>query len=362
MRKEDRFNWFVLDAMEEMQYHAMTLGELELYRGVEYVERIVAESDIPIALANARYTGSGELIGQRTVIHEVRGLRYGIIGLIGQDFGEGIEKFEELGFTIEDPFKVAADLVPAVSAEVDLVVVLAHMGSADTFQLPKQVPGIDLLVFGHYPGTVASTQVEGAVTIRSGQRGQYFGETRVVLNPENEIVSYKGKAIPLTLDRFCEDPRMAADLAQLKSETQAEAKKQELERELAQNEDKLVLGQDHYLGDLKCARCHVDVYESWQETGHAEAWQSLVAEHKESDTECLECHVTGFRAPGGFRGVGTDQDMRNVQCEACHGMGTLHDMAGLESPPLGEQTCLPCHDAENSPGFDFESYWAQIAH
>ncbi|MGD8397140.1 MAG: multiheme c-type cytochrome [Candidatus Eiseniibacteriota bacterium] len=366
-RHEDAYNWFVLEAMGTMDYDAMTLGELELYRGVEYVERIIADSKVPITLANVTFTGSGERIGEEYLIREVDGVKIAITGLLGQDFGEGVEKFEELGFTVADPFQVANELVPRLDEMADLVLVMAHMGSADTFQLPKQVPGIDLLVFGHYPGTVASTQVEGAVTIRSGQRGQYLGETRIVVNPEDEIVSYVGKAVPILLDQVCIDEDLEGKLQVIHDEAKADQKRAELEREIDQDANKLVLGQDHYLGDLKCARCHFDIYKSWQETRHAQAWQSLVAEKREADAECMSCHVTGYREPGGFRGVGADQDMRNVQCEACHGMGTQHNgtmrLTGAgDAMQVGEQACLVCHDEENSPGFDYETYWAQIAH
>jgi hypothetical protein len=344
-----------------MGYDAMTLGDLELYRGVEYVERILASTEVPVTLANVKFRKSGEPIGQEYVIVEKLGIRFGIIGLLAQDFGEGIEKFEGLGYDVEDPFVVAARLVPRVEQEADLIVVLAHMGSSQNFQLPKQVKGIDLLVFGHYPGTVASAQIEGAVTIRSGQRGQHVGDTVLVVNPDNEIVSYKGRAVALTVKDVCADPLIAADVASLKMDVEQADKQVQLRQDIEANKDKLVLGQDHFLGDLKCARCHFDQYTTWKETPHAKAWATLVDAHADKDTNCLECHVTGYRQPGGFRGIGAEQDMRNVQCESCHGMGTQHDMLNTAAM-VGEQACLTCHDENNSPAFDFESYWEEVVH
>ncbi len=360
MTKDDRLNWFVLEAMGRMGYDAMTLGELELYRGAEYVERILAESQVPVALANVFFADTGERVGAETVVVDKSGVKIGILGLMGQDFGEGVAKFEGLGFRIDDPFEVAAKVVPELSSQVDVVVVLSHAPSADTFQLPKQVNGIDLLVFGHYPGTVAATQVDGAVTIRSGQRGQHIAETRVVINPENEVVTYEGKATALLIDTFCEDPTLAEELTSLKDDVEADQRKSQLEEEIRSQSSKLVLGQDHFMGDAKCSRCHADIYSHWQETPHARAFQTLVDDQAAENSECLKCHVTGFQLAGGFQGVGADADMRNVQCEACHDMGTRHNM--IDAKPVGEVACLGCHDQENSPAFDFESYWAEIAH
>jgi 5'-nucleotidase len=213
---EDQENWFILKAMGQMRYDAMTLGELELYRGAKYVQAILDSTRIPVTVANARFTATKTMIGKPYILTSVGDLTYGIIGLIGQDFGEGKEKLVSLGFTVDDPFEIAARMVPEVRKQADLVVVLAHLGSADAFQLPKSVKGIDVVVFGHYPGTVAPTQVEGAVTVRPGQRGQYLGETRVVLSPENKVVSYSGEAVALDVKKIGEEPRIAAELKALK--------------------------------------------------------------------------------------------------------------------------------------------------
>lgn len=213
---EDRENWFILKAMDQMRYDAMTLGELELYRGTKYVQSILDTTKIPVTLANASITATKAPIGKPFVLTKTGDVTYGIIGLIGQDFGEGKEKLVELGFTVDDPFEVAAKLVPEVRKQADLVVVLAHLGSADAFQLPKSIKGIDVVVFGHYPGTVAATQVEGAVTVRPGQRGQYMGETKIVVSPENKVVSYSGEAVALDVKVIGEEPKIAAELSALK--------------------------------------------------------------------------------------------------------------------------------------------------
>jgi 2',3'-cyclic-nucleotide 2'-phosphodiesterase (5'-nucleotidase family) len=213
---EDRENWFILHAMGEMGYDAMTLGELELYRGVDYVRSIIDSTQVPITLANARFSASQEPIGERFLIREMRGVKLGIIGLIGADFGEGKQKFTELGFDVDDPFETADKLVPQVKKEVDLVVLLAHMASADAFQLPRAVPGIDVIIFGHYPGTVSPTQVNGALVVRPGQRGQYLGKTQLVLNPENQLVSYSGKAEILDIEIINEHRQIADELNALK--------------------------------------------------------------------------------------------------------------------------------------------------
>ncbi len=348
--------------MGAMRYDAMTLGELEHYRGPDYVQAILDSTRVPVTVANARFTRSGRPLGRRFVLRKAGGVTYGIIGLLGQDFGDGPDKLGDLGFTIDDPLATAAKLVPEVAKQADFVVILAHLLQSDAMELAKQVPGIDLVVPGHHPGTIPPTQIEGAIVIRSGERGQFVAQTRVVASPEHAILSYSGEVTALTIRDIAERHDLAVALRALTETVNSERKRKDIAQELKTSENRLVLGQDHFLGDLACARCHFDIYRKWQETRHARAWESLVERHRDADPECITCHATGPSQPGGYKGVGATQDMRNVQCESCHGMGTLHDMTGGDDPDPGSPTCRRCHNVENSPEFDFDAYWPKVAH
>lgn len=241
---DDRDNRFILRAMGEMRYDAMTLGELELYRGPEYVQSILDSTRVPITLANVRFAKSKKQVGERYVIRNVGGVNYGIIGLVAQDFGDGRNKFTALGFVVEDPFEVAAKLVPEVEKKADLVVVLAHLGSSDALQLPKAVKGIDVIVFGHFPGTVAPSAVEGPLVVRPGQRGQYIGEAKIVVNPENKIVSYSGETVALDVKLVKENPAIAAQRAALKKVLEAEGKGKGGEKASTHSSDSAEHGKD----------------------------------------------------------------------------------------------------------------------
>jgi 5'-nucleotidase len=221
---DDRENQLVLRSMNAMRYDAMTLGELEFNHGPAYVQSILDSARVPIALANVRFAKSKLPVGQRFVISKVGDVNYGIIGLLGQDFGEGKEKFGELGFIVDDPFEVAAKVVPEVKKQADLVVVLAHLASADALQLPRAVKGIDLVIFGHYPGMVAPTKMEDALVVRPGQRGQYIAETKIILNPENKIVSYSGETKSIEVKTVKENPAIAAQRQRVKEALAAEGK------------------------------------------------------------------------------------------------------------------------------------------
>ena len=90
----------------------------------------------------------------------------------------------------------------------------------------------------------------------------------------------------------------------------------------------------------------------------ARAWATLVRVGRQSDLACVGCHVTGWREPGGACDIGAVEGRQDVQCEACHGAAGEHakDPPGHIEAKVGKATCLRCHEAANSPHFDFEKY------
>jgi cytochrome c5 len=90
---------------------------------------------------------------------------------------------------------------------------------------------------------------------------------------------------------------------------------------------------------------------------------------EEHNPDCLPCHSTGFAATGGFVDPDEDRSLLNVQCEACHGPMLVHAQQGSGAPvrrdpglTVTEATCRRCHDAANSPRFDFGSYLSRVMH
>ena len=118
-------------------------------------------------------------------------------------------------------------------------------------------------------------------------------------------------------------------------------------------------------GTQSCGKCHPAEYETWATTAHAQAWESVEKKGAHVDPECQRCHVTGYGLPGGFASVRRTPEMVQVGCENCHGPSQSHvaDPAVHTSRFASASTsCLECHDVENSPHFDYETYWTRIRH
>jgi len=121
-----------------------------------------------------------------------------------------------------------------------------------------------------------------------------------------------------------------------------------------------------YLSYTACDSCHSELVAGWKTTAHAKAFESLKTqgEEKQENPGCIECHVVGFDQEGGFIDVDLTPELKDVQCESCHGPGRRHtettDPTDILGKP-GEKTCRACHTEGQDQAFDFEKK-SQIVH
>ncbi len=118
-----------------------------------------------------------------------------------------------------------------------------------------------------------------------------------------------------------------------------------------------------YVGVDMCANCHEEPKKVWDATGHARAYATLEKQFKEANLDCVACHVTGYEKPGGST-VTHVADLTGVQCEVCHGPGSLHaakpKQVKIPVAKPGPETCLECHHPPHVHTFDPNAKMADI--
>jgi hypothetical protein len=124
-------------------------------------------------------------------------------------------------------------------------------------------------------------------------------------------------------------------------------------------------GRASFVGGEACAKCHKKAVAFWKTTVHAHAWKTLVDGGKTGDDDCVSCHVTGYGEIGGSS-LGFTKKLEAIQCETCHGPGSIHvKEEGLEDPPAvrldtPESTCVRCHNPKHSDTFQYVAYLRDI--
>jgi len=169
----------VIAAMNAMRYDAVAVGNHEFNYGIPAFERASAQAKFPFLAANSRSLDGKKRWSPFTIVVRA-GIKVGIIGVTNP--GSMVWDAEHL------QGKVAIDdIVPAVrrtvaearAAGAQVIVVVAHAGldgvaSYDTVStglgsenpmatVAKEVPGIDLIVFGHSHRELADTLINGVL-------------------------------------------------------------------------------------------------------------------------------------------------------------------------------------------------------
>jgi hypothetical protein len=122
-------------------------------------------------------------------------------------------------------------------------------------------------------------------------------------------------------------------------------------------------GEASYVGVEVCANCHEEPKKVWDATGHSRAYATLEKQFKEANLDCVSCHVTGYDKPGGSTVTHVD-DLKNVQCEVCHGPGSLHaakpEKVKVPIVKPEPELCIGCHHPPHVHTFDAKTKMADI--
>jgi hypothetical protein len=363
---------FMASMLGRMKYDAWTPGERELFYGMANLVQLTEAMKCDVVSANV-FDASGQAIFKESIVKTVGSVRVGITGVTSKTVFESVPAAQNLGasdFQFKDPIESLKPVVEKLRSEADVVLVLAHLGAGDARRMAEDVPGIDAVIVGHRPGYMPSPDRVGDVLlIRAGDRGQYAAKLMLTLDGSKKIIDYKGSAEPLN-ESYVADATVGNDVQKYLDELAKKEAEAARERAITNANSQ---GKDKYLGDEVCARCHSDVYTQWAKGPHAAAFQTLVSSNKQMDRACIGCHVTGWGDPSGYQMLVYKQDtaghpdttdsveLRNVQCEACHGKGTLHGTPGMATK-VAKDACLSCHDATNDPDFDYEKAIAAGLH
>jgi hypothetical protein len=107
-----------------------------------------------------------------------------------------------------------------------------------------------------------------------------------------------------------------------------------------------------FTGNNKCRLCHRAFFLGRKKDAHAHNFKKLMKHPEDQNNPgCLVCHTTGYGVPGGFSSLSKTPRFKEVQCEGCHGPGSLHAemdskgglLIGQDRPGRMKKACSFCH-------------------
>ena len=341
----------LMRATEKMGYDAVALGERDLVYG----SRFLQDHSIPFVAGNIELEG---LPLKKSQTKEFKnGLKVAILSVVDPSL---FYLKNHAGLKVPNPDEIVSKEIARIqkSSSVDLIVLLTHMSREKALKYMDK-DGVDIIINGHIHSEMDTVDMKpiyknGKVFVQASPRGQKMGELRIKLDGMGKV-SFEQRMVRLD-SSIKADPEMI----KLYKKYNDQIEVMFFENLAAKrNKNKLSV----YAGDVACKTCHPATHDKWLSSRHGRAYETLRKINKAFDPECLVCHVVGYNTPGGFISELDTPELKNVQCEVCHGSGKEHIKAPMSG--FGKEarnTCKKCHVKNHSPRFNFTQYWPRIKH
>jgi 2',3'-cyclic-nucleotide 2'-phosphodiesterase (5'-nucleotidase family) len=356
MRKAD----LTLDAMSMMDYDGVVIGEEDLGFGIDYLVRRAREVGLPVVVANLVDARADTLYfppSRRLTLPS--GLPVTLIGVMSPRLRLP-PQVEKGTVRIGDPRSAVRRELGRLGPDPGLVILLAHMSRQEVQQLAQEFDQIDLVIHGSEGRAMRKVNRRaGAYVLQVSDRGRYMGVAYAVLDDDGgDIRSLQSAVTPM--GKEYEDAPAITRLFEAYDLDIAAREQSDVPSGILDTRKGL---EASYAGADACRDCHEDIDVQWRETPHAHAFDILREENREYDRDCTPCHVTGFGVAGGFVRLGDTSDLVHVQCEACHGNASAHvDDPDVATPGDARAACRNCHTVDQTPDFDFDTFWERIRH
>lgn len=197
------FNFFngriEVDAMNRMNYDAVTLGNHEFDNGVDTLAVILRNARFPVLSSN--YEMAGTPLKEEIkpyLLMERGGLRIGIMALDINPKGLVIENNYK-GVVYDDAVDKAIEISTLLKRKekCDVIICLSHLGSDTTknvvndFEIASKTRYIDVIIGGHSHSMIANTTFRNAagkpvVIAQEGKSGFYLGRVELELEKKSE--------------------------------------------------------------------------------------------------------------------------------------------------------------------------------
>ncbi len=161
--------WATMEAMGELGYDAMVLGNHETYLGTQVLKEVIAAAPFPVLATNLR----SDLPTQRWVLLQAGGLRVLVLGVMW----DLVLRWP--GWELLDPLE-SVQAALAEAPDHDLRILLAHVDLQRGKALAQALPELHLMILGHNHLALEQPIWVGSVPlVQAGAHGRTLGLVRM---------------------------------------------------------------------------------------------------------------------------------------------------------------------------------------
>ncbi|XP_035221004.1 trifunctional nucleotide phosphoesterase protein YfkN-like isoform X2 [Stegodyphus dumicola] len=196
--------------------HCAVFGNHDFDFGVDILMDFASQTNFPWLISNVvdNETGKPLANGLITFVLENKGKRFGIIGLVEEEWLATLSTIEADEVTYIDFVTEGRKLAIQLKEKenVDYVIALTHMRTPNDIRLAENVEEIDLILGGH-DHVYEVTKINGKCIIKSGTDFQHFSKITLSFNSKSVDVAVEKQAVTR---QFEPDPALDNELLKYK--------------------------------------------------------------------------------------------------------------------------------------------------
>ncbi|MDR2642401.1 MAG: hypothetical protein LBC74_06365 [Planctomycetaceae bacterium] len=384
LQEELKYNFVVDESMRLMKYRAIGIGNRELLFPTEvlllYTVDVLNSPKYYTSANIAVLAFNPEVVKPYRIIKQA-GLKIGVTSVLAASFGKTITNGEIIYVEAVEKLR---EILPKLNDEkCDKKILIIHGSNEEVIKITKIFQNdFDYIVGSNTPAEppIRPNFVGKSMLIEVGEKGKFAVAVGLY---DDQKTPFRYQSIPLdSRYKNSDDVLIRIKLYQTQLEKTGLSG---LGIKPIDDSRTGICGK--YSGTKQCIDCHEEAHKIWRKSKHANAWNALAKEANPPriyDPECIACHVVGWNRKeqvpykSGFSEQKTTPDLINVGCESCHGPCENHVKAEqgadiklqenlrkaikLSVNNNAKKICIECHDGDNSPHFEFNTYWKKIKH
>jgi 2',3'-cyclic-nucleotide 2'-phosphodiesterase (5'-nucleotidase family) len=195
-----------MEVMNGMGVSAMVLGNHEFDFGQEVLRKRLLEARFPVLGANVQVIPEV----QPYIFKEISGLKVAVLGLVTEETPTTTHPNNVQGLFFSPAVNTCRKILKEISDQVDLVIVLSHLGLAADIRLAEAVEGIPLIVGGHSHTRIESPmKIKDTLIVQAWEHAKVLGLLDLTIQ-DRKIIRYQGRLIPVAPDKQPPDPMIKA--------------------------------------------------------------------------------------------------------------------------------------------------------
>ncbi|CQR72585.1 Endonuclease YhcR precursor [Sporomusa ovata DSM 2662] len=221
----------VVEAMNEIGFSAMAIGNHEFDWGTQVLRKRIAQSSFPYLAANIIDKATDQVVSfvKPYTIVEKNGLKIAIIGLATPETAYKTSPKYIKNYIFADPAQTVTQHIPELKQQgADIIIVLSHLGSevdpltgqiiGEAADLAHAVTAIDAIISGHTHQKVSGA-VNSVPIVQAAYNGRAVGNLSLTFSKmDRKVVAAESNITEVAAANLVADPEVKAIVDKVQEE------------------------------------------------------------------------------------------------------------------------------------------------